>query len=257
MHIIYEDDTLRLETLKPGPVPAGGTVLLSFPGIGQAVELIDVQQPEFAGSGRNCSNVIFCYDKTRSWGNRLDWDALTRTVLEAAGGCTLFSIGNSMGGYLAIVASAFLPIERSIAFVPQFSVDPEAAPGDRRWRVYSKSIKSFPMKPAGHYFVPETEYFIFSSGTGMDGQHAQLFPKGGNIHHWLFPGAVHSLAADLKERGDLDSCIQASLAGDTNLSFSQPSEKLSPAAAPGHLVPHAARLPLPALGSGSGLTGAV
>ncbi|MBY6057225.1 hypothetical protein [Leisingera daeponensis] len=243
MHTIYEDELLRVEALKPQPAPEGGTALLSFPGIGQKTELVEAQKPEFAGTGRGFANAVFCYDKTRSWGNRLDWDVLTSAVRKAAGGCTLYSIGNSMGGYLAIAASAYLPITRSISFVPQFTVDPDAEPHDRRWRMYSKTIKGFPMKPASYYFVPETEYFIFSSGKGMDGKHAQLFPKAPNIHHWVFPGAGHGLAAALKEQGELDRCIQSCFAGDTGLAFPQETQRLSPGGEAVQLPPAAALTP--------------
>ncbi|KIC28266.1 hypothetical protein [Leisingera sp. ANG-M6] len=242
MHIIYENKFLRVEALKPQPAPAGSRVLLSFPGIGQKMDLIDVQTPEFAGIGREFGNTVFCYDKTRSWGNRLDWDVLTAAVRQAAEGSTLYSIGNSMGGYLAIVAGAYLPITRSVSFVPQLTVDPEAEPHDTRWRMYSNSIKSFPMKPASHYFAPETEYFIFSAGKGVDGKHAQLFPKASNIHHWVFPDAGHRLAANLKEQGELHRCIQSCFEGETEAVFSQETQRLSPAADAGLEPPAAACL---------------
>ena len=237
MHIVYESETLKLEAVHPVTASEGGGVLLSFAGIGHRMKEIDVQKPEFLGSGRNFDNIIFVYDQRRSWGNQIDLELMAAEILKIAGRNALFTIGNSMGGLLAITATKFLPVTRAVSFVPQYSVDPEIAPWDQRWRMYTRRITEFPMKPASYYFVPETEYFIFSNGRGIDGKHAELFPKAPNIHHLIFPTAGHALAAQLKADGDLDRCVQMSFAGDSDICCTLENYRVSP---PSGAAPHPA-----------------
>jgi hypothetical protein len=42
---------------------------------------INVQKPEFFGAGRSFDNIIFITDKTRSWGNQLDFDSIKRAFI--------------------------------------------------------------------------------------------------------------------------------------------------------------------------------
>lgn len=234
MRLIFEDNVLRVvgETL-PGS-RSGGGVVLSFTGIGHAMGGLDVQKPEFFGAGRGFDEVVFVTDKTRSWGNRLDFGRLAALLDPIVAGRRLCTVGNSMGGFLAVVATRHLPVTRAVAFVPQFSVDPRVVPWEPRWRDYRDAIEYFAIPDLGEAFAVEPTYFVFSGGTNLDRRQARHFPVADNIHHLLFPEVDHGLAGWLKAEGRLADILAACLWGPVDPTALAtlcpgPVERLSPA----------------------------
>ena len=141
-----------------------------------------------------------------------------------------YAIGNSMGGFLAIVMSRFLPIETVIAFAPQFSVDPNVVPWEDRWKVYRDAIEAYHIRDAGSYFVSGTTYFLLSGGRGADLQQARLYPVQSNVNHFLFPELHHKVAAALKAAGKLNMVVQQAFDGqiDAGAWGDFRNERLSP-----------------------------
>jgi hypothetical protein len=131
---VFENEYLRITARQALSDERSGGVLLSFTGVGHAMGGIDVQQPEFFGAGRGFDNIIFVSDLTRSWGNHIDFPLLAERVAPFIAGRRVFCIGNSMGGFLAILASRYIEIEASISFAPQYSINPETAPWEDRWK---------------------------------------------------------------------------------------------------------------------------
>jgi len=190
---------------------------------------IDVQQPEFFGAGRGFDNIIFVSDLTRSWGNHIDFPLLAERVAPFIAGRRVFCIGNSMGGFLAILASRYIEIEASISFAPQYSINPETAPWEDRWKKYTDHISEHKVSHVGDYFNHETSYYIFSGGLGRDRRHARLFPVRENISHTVFSDMKHNIAAYLKENGLLNSVVTSCLAGTCVDLKDIPHISLSPA----------------------------
>jgi len=143
MHVLFEDSVLKITSRAPEPAPDGRRTLLSFTGVGHGMGGVNVQKAEFFGTGRNFDNLLFLTDKTRSWGNLLDFDDIAARLAPFREGTELSAIGNSMGGFLAIVASRFMPMRRVVSFVPQFSVDPALVPWEFRWKEYREAIREF------------------------------------------------------------------------------------------------------------------
>lgn len=222
MHTLLETEDIRIASRGLAPVLSGGGTLVSFTGIGHGMGGVDVQKAEFFGAGRRFDNLVFVTDKTRSWGNRVDFDEVARILAPFTATGPTCAIGNSMGGFLAIVMSAFMPIDVVVAFVPQFSVDPDVVPWEHRWSEYRDMIESYRIRDAGVYFVPHSRYVLFSGGRGLDLKHAGLFPVRDNICHLVFSGAGHAVAADLKEQGLLDRVVGEALSGDVDLSSLKP-----------------------------------
>ena len=230
---IFDSKTLSISIRNNVVSKDNDNILLSFTGIGHAMGGIDVQNAEFFGLGRNFDNVIFITDKTRSWGNLLNFEQINIIVKQFANNSKLYSIGNSMGGCLSIIASKYIEISVSISFAPQFSVNPKIASWETRWRDYISNIKTHDIEHVGSYFNNKTRYFIFSSGDKLDRRHATLFPVKGNINHYLFPEFNHALASQLKEVGVLYEIISKALDGSINLddikkSYNIKTEQLSP-----------------------------
>lgn len=221
MFTLFEDDLIRVaarcrETENTGHA-GKGHVLLSFTGVGHAMGGLDVQKPEFFGAARAFDNVIFITDKQRSWGNNIDFPGVAARLYPVLADRHLSAIGNSMGGFNAILATRTLAIRTVIAFAPQFSVNPHHAPWENRWARYTASITSHAVSHAGDYINANTVYWIFSSGQGLDRRHGALFPVADNIRHFQFSGSGHDVAADLKENGNLSTVVQACLDGSLTL----------------------------------------
>ena len=120
---IYEDENVRIRT-NAGEGPRCGTVLLSFTGIGHAMGVINVQRPEFVSTGIRMGRVIFISDLNRTWDNGLDFPRVAEVIAPYTRGSRVLAIGNSIGGFLSVIASNDLPIETSLSFASQFTVSP-------------------------------------------------------------------------------------------------------------------------------------
>ncbi|OJH43032.1 hypothetical protein [Paracoccus sp. SM22M-07] len=206
---IYEDAVLKIVAREGGNLCESGSVLLSFTGVGHAMGGIDVQKPEFFGAGKTFDNIIFITDTTRSWSNALDYRTIKECIAPYIDGKEVHSIGNSMGGFNAIISTHHIPTKTCIAFSPQFSIDPEQVPWERRWRNYSSQIEHYSVENAGIFMNATTCYYIFSGGDGLDYKHAKLFPVAKNIFHRAVKNVEHNVAQTLKEDGILGDVIRS------------------------------------------------
>jgi pimeloyl-ACP methyl ester carboxylesterase len=225
---IYEDDRLKISVVENTEADKADSVILSFTGLGHRVEDTHIQKPEFYGTGRAFAATVFITDKTRSWGNALDFDVITKLIAPYIKGRKIFTIGNSMGGFNAILAGHYFPVEACVAFAPQFSVDRRVVPWEDRWSKAIARIKSFDVGVISDFMNDTTRYYLFSGGRGLDYFHAALFPKGPNIFHYRFNRLGHHLSGKLKKRGALDDLIRGCFEGDVIMPKGQPAEVLSP-----------------------------
>lgn len=212
MHFVYEDHVCRITAAHP-PSAAHRRLLLSFTGVGHAMGGLEVQKPEFFGAGRDFDNVVFISDLTRSWGNALDFDQICAVLAPYVDGCELSAIGNSMGGFLCVLASTVFSIKVSLSFVPQFSVDPRVLPREHRWRDYRDAITAFRYPSLEGQFNAETQYYLLFGSDKFDVRHWERLPKAPNIETIILQGFDHGLANGLK-RADLlvpvtTACMQA------------------------------------------------
>ena len=171
--VVFEDETTLISAISRRE-GAPRSALLSFTGVGHKTGVLDIQQPEFAGAGRDVDCMLFISDKTRSWGNRLNVPALQRVIAEHAPNAQLDTLGNSMGGFLALLAPTFLPVSTAIAFAPQFSVRPDIVPFERRWTDYRRAISEWPYPSLATVWQDRTRYYVFTGRQGPDAAHADL-----------------------------------------------------------------------------------
>lgn len=218
LSILHEDEFLRVATTAQ-TAKSYGKVLLSFTGVGHVMGGIDLQQPEFFGAGRGYDSVIFVSDLTRSWGNALDFDRLSAIVLEQAAGRRIDAIGNSMGGFLALLAPNFLPIATVIAFAPQFSVHPDIVPWDNRWADYRKSIPEWRYPSLAGHLSGATMRYVLGTVEGMDGRHMALFPRQDGLRLILLGGVDHNVALALKEADILRDLIHRCMDGNFDIDW--------------------------------------
>ncbi len=189
---------------------------------------LNVQKPEFFGTGRSFDNIIFITDKTRSWGNQLDFDTIKDAIEPLIETRKIYSIGNSMGGFNAIISTFYIETDVCIAFVPQYSVNPSIVPWEKRWREYTSNIENFRFESVREFMNKTTNYFIFTGGKGPDQRHAKLFPVMDNICHYSFPSIEHNVAQTLKELGALNVVVQSCFDRANDLPRSLEYDTLSP-----------------------------
>lgn len=137
---------------------------LCFTGIGHAIGGVDVQSFEFLRSSQN-STTIFIVDRKRSWGNNIDFDEFKVAIDKYIDGKTINAIGNSMGGFLAILVTRFISIRSCVAFVPQYSVNKQILPHENRFDEYTNSISCWKHESLLDSFNSSTAYYIFLAQT--------------------------------------------------------------------------------------------
>ena len=165
---------------------------------------IDIQQEEF-NKATDGATAIFIIDKTRSWGN-IDWELLSKVISPYLVNKRVFTIGNSMGGFYAILASRHFLIDKVISFVPQYSVHKSIVPRENRWSMYTKRIRDWKYISLEGSFNDKTEYHIFFGNDQSDAVHKKLFPKQENIIMHVYAGN-HYIVKDLKAKGLLYGLI--------------------------------------------------
>lgn len=198
MELLHEDGDVRLTVVRA----ESDHLTLCFTGVGHAMGGVDVQGEEFlrASSG---ATAVFVIDKHRSWGNRLDFPAIAQHIAPLAAGRTVNALGNSMGGFLAILMSRFMALRSVVAIVPQFSVSKAIVPEEDRWDRYVDKIKEWRHESLAGCFVPETDYYVLAGVSAIEARQLNLFPTAPNIHKIFFRGARfnHNVAQELKTAG--------------------------------------------------------
>jgi pimeloyl-ACP methyl ester carboxylesterase len=188
--------------------------VVSFSGIEQ--ELGQVPREEFVNTlaGSRHSH-FFVVDKQRSW-----YNATAPAILSTLGPRLrdfgkVVTIGNSMGGFGAIYFASRLPNCRTaIAFVPQFSVDPEIVPGETRWKEHRVRLSAWPVRHAMVDATSEVAFHIFFGGNDQrDQAHLALFKAHSTLGTSIFslPDAAHGVAKYLRQRNLLRPVLDAAI----------------------------------------------
>jgi hypothetical protein len=204
LELLYEDEFLRVQAKLND---RADRTVLCFTGIGKAISGDTVQMVEFYRASTADANAVFIIDKTRSWGNRIDFDRLITALTPLTAGRRLYTIGNSMGGFLAILMSSFLDVRCTVAFVPQFSVDAEVMPEETRWEVYRSQIARYRYPSLDGHFNASAKYYLFHSGKEKDRNHWEKMPSAPNVKQFVFRDFGHGAAKRLKVMGLLDTVI--------------------------------------------------
>lgn len=206
MDLLYEDEKLKISiTYRKSE-----NVFLCFSGAGKKIANIEIQKEEFAKSTKN-STSIFIIDKNRSWGN-FDWNFVKSIIDKYLINKNVYSLGNSMGGFSAILASQYFDIKKVIAFVPQWSVNKSIAPFENRWNQYTENITIWNHLSLEGCFNDKSVYHIIFGNQGEDLNHARLFPNKNNLILHFFEGN-HYVVQSLKDCGYLYSIIDNIVGG--------------------------------------------
>ena len=206
MKIFYEDDFLKISYSNEFK---SDRCLVVFTGVGHAMGAIDIQREEFYNQHK-LGMVIWITDKKRSWGNNLNIKKISSAVKRFSENRKIYIIGNSMGGFLAILFSKFLEAKKVIAFSPQFSVCPDIVPDEKRWMNHRQFIDEYRYKDLSDSFDRNTKYALLIG----DGQHEDIhyskfikFSSLSNIELIRFNDTGHKVASNLKNLNLLNQSI--------------------------------------------------
>lgn len=209
--LLHEDAALKVTAIDR---PEARALVLCFTGIGHALGGIDTQRAEFVGTMAALgAAAAFVFDKTRGWGNRVDFAKVAEIVAPIAPGARILGLGNSMGGFNAILMSNFAPMEICVAFAPQFSVMPGVVPGETRWRDHVDRIDHFRFPSLDGQFNARTRYVTVNGDDEAERAHWSRFPALPNARHLVVRGLGHEAAAGLKAAGVLGPFLAAAFEG--------------------------------------------
>ncbi|MEM6590167.1 MAG: hypothetical protein AAF641_17105 [Pseudomonadota bacterium] len=200
---VFDDDVMKVLHIRGRKEEC----IVSFTGVGHALGGLDLQNPEFARSDGD-EIKIFVIDKQRSWGNSLNWEKLKEIVDCLAPDAQITTIGNSMGGFLAILSLPVFGAKKAVAFVPQWSIDPSIVPGEDRWLRYRNEIKHIIYPDLTNAVRTQAKIYTFFGKDGKDGVHLQFFSNE-NLEAIVLEDCGHNAAAYLKKHGMLYPVLNA------------------------------------------------
>jgi len=200
---VFDDDVMTVLHI-PG---RKDECIVSFTGVGHALGGVDLQNPEFARSSSD-ETKIFIIDKERSWGNNIDWEKLKSLVDSLAPNAQITTLGNSMGGFLAILSAPILGAIQTVAFVPQWSIDPATVPEESRWLEYRQKIKKIHYPDLSEAVRSKSKIYTFFGINGKDKVHINFFIQA-KTETYVLGNCDHDVAAYMKRKGLLYPVISA------------------------------------------------
>lgn len=175
---------------------------------------------EFAGSAscRGENNVLFVTDRKATWFAAPGlWRKIVRMVKElraSEGIAEIATLGNSMGGYGAMLLPRDVRVRRAIGFAPQITMD-RSLLVDARWPDVQKRYGALPVRSiADTVGENRTQYYALAGGNcPEDIAHLNLLPEHKRMHRWVLPQGRHNLARSLKDAGVLHDVVSAIIRG--------------------------------------------
>lgn len=208
---LYEDALLKVSVLDR---PGSRLLLLCFAGVRHGIAGIDVQRPEFVGSAvATGASAAFVFDKTTSWGNRIDFARIAALVSPLVRGGKVIGLGNSMGGFNVVVMSNFIAMETCVAFAAQFSLSSRIVPTETRWRDHAAAAEPLRFHSLQGCFNGRTRYVTVNGDSLREQAHWRNFPARANAEHIVVRNTNHAVAATMKEAGALGPFLSSVFAG--------------------------------------------
>lgn len=211
LRLLRDDEACRIVHLAGD----NGMAIVSFAGVGYALGGMQIEEFRKSLDGTNC-DIYFVTDKQRHWYNGT-YDAIVATLngsLSERRIKTTFTLGNSMGGFGAIVfAGALRHCFRAVAFCPQSSVYAVHAPFENRWPEWVGTIADWRVPDAIPHMIEGIDYVLFfGDREPRDLLHADRFaaaPKQPLL--CVVENCAHGVAGHIKGRGALAPLLGALL----------------------------------------------
>ena len=159
---------------------------------------------EFAGSAsdKGKNNVLFVTDRRATWfaapGLWRRIVKLIRYLRKSERIDEIVTLGNSMGGFGALLLPRDVRVRRAIAFSPQLTMD-RTLMDDTRWPDIKDKFGDLPVDNVG--------------GCREDVAHLDFAPEMNRVHRFVLPKGRHNIAGALKDAGLLSDVIGAIIRG--------------------------------------------
>jgi hypothetical protein len=193
-------------------------LVIAFTGIGHAMG--GVQRDEFIsiGSGAENNHVLFVTDRRRSWYSTAGiQESIIAEVHKLAKNLAcdeILHIGNSMGGFGALLFAERIGARSAVGFVPQFTMN-TAVIDETRWSQFREFMIPENLVSLDDFLHGETLTFaIFGEGSRKDVLHYQALSKIASLNTYLLDIGGHDVSKLLKARGILRASIESMLSGD-------------------------------------------
>ncbi len=214
LDLVYEDNDLKITSAGRGTEVA----IIVFAGIGLGFAAVPAEEFVSYGRGLGKARSFFVIDKNRTWYNApgLYERVIERLQAEGIGSAAKrVLIGNSMGGFGAILFSSVLDADAVLSLVPQFTINQTRVPEHERWGGYIDKISTVRFEDLSAAFNQQSAYHIFHGTDLRDARHAELFPMSDNIMHYLLHGRgmKHTVAQQFKRYEILGDVLDAGTYG--------------------------------------------
>lgn len=197
---VHEDDELRITRAGAGE---GARLVVAFSGIGKDHEPCQPEEYIATASADGRGRALFVMDKTRSWMNTpsLAERIVAAVEAEARPGDQVCAIGNSMGGFMALLLGALTRVDDVLALTPQYSVDPSVNPAETRWRNHVDRIATYRFPTLEGRLTTATRYTVLHGGHRRERPQLIGFPRHETLTHFVRPGLAHGVGRMLKSAG--------------------------------------------------------
>jgi hypothetical protein len=214
--------------------PSSPTLLITFGGLARAPGLGPVPPFEFVNASASFAvKKLFLRDHRRSWYHRGvvglggDLDSVTsrlRELIAESGAERTVALGNSSGGYAALMFGDLLALSEVHTFSPQTFIDPRLREelGDARWDDSVQELirsggfdeRFGDLKERLVTGTGATAFHVYHPAQPIDVVHAQRVSDAQRVttHSYDHPG--HWLIGRMRNDGSLQALLERSLLGD-------------------------------------------
>ena len=196
-----------------------GPVVVTFNGRGDTKPNREGQGEAFFDKYKISSVHFISTDN--HWWQSVDFEAglkVVKALLEGRGIKDIVTYGSSMGGYGALAASGVLNAIRVIAITPQFTVDPEIVPWDRRFIKDARKLTFIYDDLALH--MAQTDIVIISDPFfEVDQRHVNMIGDLRPIRQLSVAFAEHFVAPAVVDCGLLSQTILGLVLGELDFKW--------------------------------------
>lgn len=181
-------------------------------------DIRDLGRPGFGESFFNERRIdaIHILSRDNNWYQHPEIEALTKQIAARTSSYRrVLAYGSSMGGYGSLRLGRVCGANVALALSPQYSIDPNVVPFERRWLADAARIAAFPFEKDSRAFLPAETYIAFDP-FDSDRRHVALYAEEGSIIPIRAPFAGHPVTGFLAESGLLQPLVLDVLNGEAD-----------------------------------------
>lgn len=151
-----------------------------------------------AASHGGRDNVLFFADPNETWlnGDRMieeivEWSSAYRQECEAQ---AVMTLGQGMGGFMALAMPAYLDIKVALALSPLFAMPARAIPAGH-------GLEDLRLHNLGEVLGEKTDYYLIHGEAPGEAAHLESFPLQPNIRQFILPTDGKTVPEMLDEAG--------------------------------------------------------